>query len=122
VDSIYASEAIIAGLPGVAASLMPLFPLAHFARANRRLLACAPGIVSSVVFLFACVASGWTTHGAPTAIVYGYTILMVLAVALIAPSTLSLRNKWIGLVHLVTIPGMLFCWFVGGMAITHDWL
>ena len=121
VDTLYASEAVIQGMPGVGCLLLPVPFLAYFSTAGRRLLACAPALVALAAFLIACIASGWTSH-APDIAHYVYVAAMALAAVGIFPSLHALRNKWVALLHLSTFAGVAFLWFVGSMALAHDWI
>ena len=39
---------------------------------------------------------------------------------LVVPSTLSLRNKWFGLIHTGTLAATALLWFICGVSISHD--
>ena len=46
----------------------------------------------------------------------GFSIVGVLSL----PSTLSLKNRWFGLLHLATIAASAALWFICGGSISHD--
>jgi hypothetical protein len=110
------------GIPALVAVLIPVPALYSLSQPNRRLTAIAPGLVAAAVFVVTCIASGLIAGR--SADLAGYLPLAAMAVVLLllVPSTLALRYRWGGLLHLLTGAGTLFLWLVSTMAISHDWL
>ncbi len=100
--------------------LAPAAVLAFCARHGRRLLAAAPGLLSFSLFCFAFAHLHLASASASESIQWAYCIGLVVAVLLIPSSVLSLRNRWLGLVHLATVAGILWSFFVGAMLLARD--
>lgn len=120
-SSSYGVDAFIQGMPGLALLALPILVGFLNGAAGRRLMACLPGIVGIVGFAAACAASPYTSKNS-TLVQYSFLALSCLALFAIAPAILALRNRWLGCFHLMTLVGLVFLYFVGGMAISHDWL
>ena len=108
--------------PGLILVALPIAFLAYGAKPSRRLLACLPGLASLGVFLVACVLGGMNSHGVPDALEYAHFAAVVISALLVAPAIAALRNRWLGLLHVSTLAGTAYLFFVGAMAISHDWL
>jgi len=105
------------GLIALAATL-PVFAFA--ATPKRKLWASSSTLVALLFFVTTCVLAG--TPGIEVSRPAGYLPLAGLAatVVLIAPSTFSLRWRWFGLLHLLTVGAAAYLCFIGGLAISHD--
>jgi hypothetical protein len=111
----------IMGMPGIGLLSIPLLVGFLGAKTNRRLIACAPGIMSITAFALACAVSQFTAYGA-SLVGYVYMAVMLIALAFVVPAILALHNRALGFFHLLTLSGQVFLFFVGAMAISHDWL
>jgi hypothetical protein len=120
-SSSYGIDSFIMGMPGIGLLVLPLLIGFFAAPANRRWISCSPGVLGIASFALACAISPYTTHDSDFA-VYLFMGAVCTAALLITPSVIVLRNKWLGAFHLLSLSGLLFLFFVGGMAITHDWL
>jgi hypothetical protein len=120
-SSSYGIDSFIMGMPGIGLLALPILIGFLAAPVGRRWIACLPGTCGIVFFAIACTASLYTTGKSD---VPGYLFMAAMggAALLVVPSILVLRNKWLGAFHLLTISGLLFIFFVGAMAISHDWL
>jgi hypothetical protein len=105
---------------GACLLLIPASLLALGAREGRRLLAAAPGVLSFILFSLAFahlhLASGAASEPIPSV----YFIGLAVALLLLVPSVLSLRNRWLGLVHIATVAGILWSFFIGAMLLARD--
>jgi hypothetical protein len=90
-------------------------------RIGIRLFVSAHGLLGAVVFS-AAIAT-WVAKLSSVSLVWPFTLLFVLPVASMLVSLVSHRGS--KLVHLLLVPELMclaWAWFVGGMAITSDWL
>lgn len=122
----YVLGALEDGLGGLLLVLAPI-PLLFFLASRRHsryevLLSVCPGLVIAALFIWVCVVSHWTTGTTFDTTYEVYTILLVVALVLVVPATGALRRKWFGLLHVATGFGAAYLWFIGGMALAHDWL
>ena len=99
-----------------------MLALVGTASQGRRLIACSPSLAALAVFAISCIVAGLPGVEHRPLVEYVPLLGLLLTIVLFVPSTLSLRNRWFGLIHLLTLAGALLSWFVGAMAITHDWL
>ena len=121
-DWSYAVMAIQQGSPGLIAIIVPLPLLLIASLHGRKLVSCLPGLVAILGFLVNCVVSGFTSQESSKYLDYLPTLWFLITAALIIPSVVALRRRWVGLLHLMTLAGALFLWFVSSMAIAHDWI
>jgi hypothetical protein len=107
---------------GACLLLLPSPLLAWGAKEDRRLVAAAPGVLGFTLFTLAFahlhLAAGEASDLAQSA----YGIGAVAAALLLVPSALSLRNRWLGVLHLATLAGVLWSWFIGAMLLARDGL
>jgi hypothetical protein len=75
-----------------------------------------------VLFLLAFAHLHLASREASYPLQWGYGAGAVVAAALLLPSALSLRNRWLALIHLVTVAGILWSWFIGAMLLARDGL
>src|SRR5687768_10539529 len=118
----YTSFTIGQGVLGLLLLLFPVPFLSYSASQQRWLTAGSPGLVGTALFIAFSGMSGTTSHQSPKFIAYLPIAGLLLVVALIPASVRALRNKWIGLLHILTVAGALLTWLVAAMAISHDWL
>jgi len=105
---------------GACLLLAPAALLAFGTRHGRRILAAAPGLLSFSLFSFAFAHLHLASASASKPVQWAYCIGIITAVLLIPSSILSLRNRWVGLVHLGTAAGILWSFFVGAMLLARD--
>jgi len=83
----------------------------------------AHGIVLFFGLVYAVVISEYTQVGAPD--YYNWPLHLILIVGLVSV-VFSFRafqgKKWVHLIHVLTIISAFWVWFIGSMAISHDWL
>jgi len=90
-------------------------------RINTRLVASAHGALGAAIFSGAIAL--WVAGRSSIDLVWPFTLLFALPVASML-STLVL-HRGSKLIHLLLVPELLclaWAWFVGGMAVTNDWL
>jgi len=81
------------------------------------------GLFIIAAFVYSVIISGFTERGAHQAYYWPLDILLMLALVSAIHSVRELAGKrWIHFVHIGTFVSAAFIWFVGGMAISHDWL
>jgi hypothetical protein len=124
VDIPYITAALREGSLGLALVLIPLpFLLVSGSKSHMsRLLASAPGLIAAVLFVVACLASSWTSRGNFEPHWSIYQAILGLSLALIIPAIFSLNRRAVGFLHLSTLTGLAYLWFVGGMTLSHDWI
>jgi hypothetical protein len=120
-SSSYGVFAFIQGVPGIALIALPLVIGVLGTPPGRRVWAFAPGLIAITTFTIACAVSPHTSSNSTLA-GYIFTASMGLALISIIPALLALRNRWLGFFHLLTAAGLLFLFFVGAMALSHDWI
>lgn len=90
---------------------------------TKNLLSSAHGILIIFAFLYAGIFGGITEYGAAY---YWYWPLIGFLLLAIVSVIYSIREfstkRWVHLLHLGTIGSATFILFIGGMAISHDWL
>ena len=96
----------------------PAFALA--ASPGRRLRASAPSLAATLVFFASCLMAGVSGIEASQIAEFLPLAGFGVAVVLVAPSTLALRWRWLGLLHLLTAAAVAYLWFVATLAISHD--
>lgn len=105
------------GLIGLLA-VAPLFALSS--APDRKLWAASAPIAGLVVFAVACLLAG-IPNVQSSQLARAFPLVGAVAVlALIAPSTLALRWRWLGLLHLLTLAASAYLWFIASLAISHD--
>ncbi|MFC7301089.1 hypothetical protein [Cognatiluteimonas weifangensis] len=107
---------------GLALLLLPVPFLLFGAHQGHKLLAGSPGLFAAVVYVTAFLASFWTRPPASDAIQWLHTLASAVPLLLLVPSVLALRSKWLSVVHLLTLAGVIWSWFIGAMFIAHDGL
>lgn len=124
VDILYIKAALREGGFGLALVLIPI-PFLIGSRSKSRMswfIVSAPGSIAAVLFLVACLASNWTSGGNFEPYWSTYQAILALAAILIVPAIFALKHRFIGFLHLGTLMGLAYLWFVGGMTLTHDWI
>lgn len=120
----YVIGALEQGLVGLLLVLAPvpfLFFASRHQAAGKVLVAVSPGLTIAALFIAACLASHWTTQSTFWTPWTVYQILLVLAALLVIPATLALRWKWLGTLHIATLVGAVYLWFIAGAALSRDW-
>ncbi len=117
IDAISALDELLLGavllLPGAAL-------LACFARHGRRTLVAAPGLLSFFLFFLAFAHLHLASARASEFTTWAYAIGLAIVALLIPLSILSLRNRWLGLIHIVTATGILWSFIIGSLLLVRD--
>jgi hypothetical protein len=87
---------------------------------NRKFAACSPGLVTLLAFCASSLLAGIPGIEHSTAAEYVPFVGLLITLALLVPSTLALRNRWLGVLHLLTTAAALYLAFIAGLAISHD--
>ena len=124
VDFLYVTAALREGALGLALVLIPLpFLLVSSSKSHmRRVIVSAPGLIAAVLFVMACLVSSWTSRGNFEPHWSIYQAILALSAVLIIPAIFSLERRSVGFLHLGTLLGLGYLWFVGGMTLSHDWI
>jgi hypothetical protein len=110
------------GLLGIYPLFAALLALLMAASPGRKVVATSPIWVGLATFAISCIAAGLSGVEHRPLVGYFPLLSLLATVVLIVPSTLSLRRRWLGAIHLLTLSGALLSCFVASMAIAHDWL
>lgn len=110
------------GLLGIAILSAALISLLLAASPGRRVVACSPCLFALVTFAISCLVAGLPSVEHWPLVDYLPLLFLLLTVALFVPSTLALRRRCLGVIHVLSLLGVLLSWFVASMAIAHDWL
>jgi len=86
---------------------------------NRQLLAGAPSITAIAVFLLSCYLATLSSSISKN-LAYVPIFGLLFTALLVIPSVLALRNKWFGLLHILTLVSAAYLSFICGLAISHD--
>ncbi|MEO9273850.1 hypothetical protein ABFY09_03240 [Marinomonas sp. 5E14-1] len=99
-----------------------LISIAYF-YASKSILASLHGMLIIAAFLYAAIVSGHTDYGISAEYYWPLNILLLLALASAVYSIREFPGKrWVHLSHLGTCLSGVMIWFVGAMAISHDWI
>lgn len=108
------------GLPGIAALAITLAVFGLSAAPGRTLLACSPSLAALLAFAVSCVVAG-VPRIETSSLAGGIPVVGFLTtIALLAPSVIALRSRWVGLLHVLTVLAALYLGFIGLLAISHD--
>lgn len=90
-------------------------------RVGTRLMSSAHGLLGAA--LFSAAIAIWVAGFSSISLVWPFTLLFALpVVSMFASLALHRGSK---LIHLLLVPELLclaWAWFIGGMAVTNDWL
>lgn len=114
---LFAAEQGIPGLIGLTV-ILPAFVLSS--TPNRKLKASAAGLSAFFFFAASCLVAGIPGIESSQLARYFPLAGLVVTVALVAPSVLALRWRWVGVLHLLTVAAAAYLWFAGSLAISHD--
>lgn len=114
---LFAAEQGIPELIGLTV-ILPAFALA--ATPNGKLKASAASLSTFFAFTASCLLAGIPDIESSQLARYFPGAGLVVTVALVAPSVLALRWRWVGVLHLLTVAAAAYLWFVGSLAISHD--
>ena len=90
---------------------------------TKNLLSSAHGALIIIAFLYSAIFSGFTEYGAASYWYWPLFGFLLFALSSLIYSIREFSNKrWVHLLHLGTLASAAFILFVGGMAISHDWL
>lgn len=108
----------ISGLAlGLAPLLLPVPFLLHGARQDRKLIAASPGLFGAAVYIATVLASYWSRPPVSGSILWLHLLASAIPLLLLAPSVMALRTKWLSIVHLITLAGVVGSWLIGGVLI-----
>ena len=114
------------GMPGIIAAILPaaiLFAANRRASLRGRLLPVLPNIAVILAFAVAAYVSLYTTYESSSIPTIAYSLLLLFSLSLIFMTAHSFQASRIWYVlHILTLLGTAYLWFIGGMAITHDWI
>ncbi|WP_279361851.1 hypothetical protein [Xanthomonas sacchari] len=108
------------GLLGIFPLAVAFVLLALAASPGRRVIASAPCLFALAGFAACCLAAGLPHVENWTLVEYVPLFIPLLTSALFVPSTLALRRRWLGIVHVLSLAGALLSFFVASMALSHD--
>ena len=100
--SLFAAEQ---GLLGIVPLLVALLALFAAASPGRKVVACSPSLVALETFAIFCIVAGLPGVEDWPLVDYLTLLGLLLTVVLFVPSTLSLKHRWHGVVHLLTHAG-----------------
>ena len=108
-----------AAWPAAVALSAALLVLLFAALPRRKLVAISPILVSASTFLISSFLSAWPTSR--DTLTAGLVLIsgVVGTLALIPPSVLQLRNRWFGVIHLLTLAATLYLTFIMLLAYSH---
>jgi len=111
-------------ISGSAFGLLPLLPLLlpvpfllHGARQDRKLIAASPGLLGAAVYIATVLASYWPQPPVSDSILWLHAAASAVPLLLLAPSVVALRSKWLSILHLITLTGVIGSWLFGGILI-----
>jgi hypothetical protein len=117
-DWTYVWDAVGQAMPGLILLALPVPVLWMRAKPGKEVLACSPCFSGAVLFLIVFVLSGI----GPSDLIILPTVAFAVGILLLVPSVMALPKKIFGLAHILTILGLSLMWYVGAMALSHDWL
>ncbi len=91
------------------------------ARVGTKLVSSAHGLLGAG--LFSAAIAIWVAGFSSISLVWPFTVLFALPIASMLGSLVLHRGS--KLIHLLMVPELLclaWAWFIGGMAVTNDWL
>ena len=111
-------------ISGLALGLLPLLPLLlpvpfllHGARQDHKLIAASPGLLGAAVYIATVLASYWSQPPVSDSILWLHALASAVPLLLLAPSVVALRSKWLSILHLITLTGVIGSWLFGGILI-----
>jgi hypothetical protein len=112
--------AIEEGAPGllVIAATLPVLALA--AEPNRKLLASSAGLMGLATFTLASLLAGAQPGQSPALAQAVPLVGSAAALVLLVPSVLALKWRWLGVVHLFTLPALGYLFFIGSLVLSGD--
>jgi H+/Cl- antiporter ClcA len=92
-------------------------------RNSRSIFKSAHGMIIFSAFLYAVIISRYTEFDPPHEYYWPLIGLVFIGIASAVFSITAFKGKkWMHLLHLGTLTSGFFVWFVGSMAIAHDWV
>ena len=108
------------GVPGLVLLGISLAAVIFSATPNRTFVACSPGLAALLAFSASVVVAGLPGIEHSTAAEFIPIAGLLVTAALFLPSILALRNRWLGVLHLLTAVASLYLAFIASLAISHD--
>src|SRR5690349_15247457 len=81
---------------------------------SRKLVACSPGLAACFAFFASSLLAGVPNIEHATVAEYVPIVGLLATIALLVPSILALRNKWLGALHVLTVAAALYLVFIAG--------
>ena len=97
--------------------LLPVPFLLRGAHQDRRLMAASPGMFGAAAYVTTVLASYWSRPPASDSILCLHFLASAIPLLLLAPSVMALRTKWLSILHLFTLTGVVGAWVIGGVLI-----
>lgn len=90
---------------------------------SKKVLSSLHGILIILAFLYAAIISGYTESGVSSSYYWPLHALLIFAIISASYSIREFASKrWVHLGHLGTLLSSAMVWFIGSMAIGHDWI
>lgn len=90
---------------------------------SKKVLSSLHGLLIVLAFIYAAIIGGYTEYGVSSMYHWPLHILLISALASAAYSMREFCGKrWVHLAHLGTLVSSAMLWFIGSMAISHDWI
>ena len=100
-----------------------LFAVNRGASLRSRLLPALPNIAVILAFVGAAFGSFYTTYESSSMPMITFVLLLLFSLSLLFVTARSFHASRIWYVlHILTLLGTVYLWFIGGMAISHDWI
>ena len=108
-------DAIFVLAPALTPLLLPVPLLLYGARNDRKLIAASPGVFGAIVYIATVLAAHWSRHPVHDTVIWLHGLASATPLLLLAPSVMALRNKWLSIVHVITLIGVVGSWVIGGV-------
>ena len=102
---------------GLAPLLLPVPFLLHGARQGRRLIVVSPCLLGAAVYITTFLAAHWSRPPVSTLILWLHMFASAMPMLLLLPSFLALRRKWLSILHLLTLTGLVGSLLIGSVLI-----
>ena len=102
---------------GLTPLLLPVPFLLHGAHQGRQLIAVSPCLLGATVYLATFLAAHWSRPPVSDAILGLHMFASAMPVLLLVPSFMALRRKWLFILHLLTLTGLVGSWLIGSVLI-----
>lgn len=90
---------------------------------SRSFLKSAHGALILLAFAYSVIVCEFTEFGPPQSVYVPMHILLVAGLVSIAFSFKAFQGRlWVHVIHVFTLLSAFLVWFIGSMAISHDWI